>query len=270
MEAIDWGGASLKDYFFCCRCTLTRQLACILGLLALCLSSIAVAEQKSIKFNVTPNGYPPYLIVDEKGRASGIMYEVLRSIATELGYTVESKRIPRKRVNQMILSSELDATSRAIEWTQQPERFVFSDEVVAVRDVLFSPIASPLQFEQPQDLFGKSVFAYLGFSYPALEPHLSNGAIDRIDAKSNLVMLQRMLRRPDRFAGALMNESVGLWVIKQQGMKGKFVVSKKAVGEVPYRLMFGKRWAGFVKQFNQRLQQMKADGRLAAILDRYQ
>lgn len=260
----------MKDYFRRCRCALTGLLTSIVWLLALCVSSTVVAEQKSIKFNVTPNGYPPYLIVDEQGRASGIMYEVLQEIAIELGYSVEPKRIPRKRVNQMILGTELDATSRAVEWTKQPERFVFTDEVVAVRDVVFSPQASPLQFSQPKDLFGKSVFAYLGFSYPALEPHLSDGTIDRIDAKSNLVMLQRMLRRPERFAGALMNESVGLWIIKQQGMKGKFVVSNKAIGEVSYRLMFGKQWAGFVKQFNQRLQHMKSDGRLANILSRYQ
>ncbi|HBM48929.1 MAG TPA: amino acid ABC transporter substrate-binding protein, partial [Marinobacter sp.] len=94
-------------------------------------------------FNVSPNGYPPYLIVQDSEPA-GIMWDVVELIVPRLGYQVEPRKIPRKRVDQMLEDGYIDGTPRAIEWTEEPEKFLFTDPVVNVEEVFFFPEVSDL------------------------------------------------------------------------------------------------------------------------------
>lgn len=133
-----------------------------------------------LRFNVSPNGYPPYLIV-KQDRASGIMWDVMERIASRLGYRVVAERIPRKRVDQMLLDGFIDATPRAREWTAEPDKFLFTDPVVHIEEVFFVPSQSPLEYQQPEDLFSRTVVTHLGYLYPPLEPYFQSGKIQRFD-----------------------------------------------------------------------------------------
>ncbi|MCK7551910.1 substrate-binding periplasmic protein [Marinobacter goseongensis] len=101
---------------------------------------------KTLRFNVSPNGYPPYLIV-KNNQPAGIMWDVVTLIAERIGYDVVAEQVPRKRVDTMLQEGYIDSTPRAIEWTDNPEQFLFTDPVVAVEEVLFIPAGSDLHYD---------------------------------------------------------------------------------------------------------------------------
>ncbi len=93
------------------RCRLALKLPSLaLFIGALIFGGNAVAsEQKTFRFNVSPSGYPPYLIL-ENSQPSGIMWDVVARISERLGYELVAKRVPRKRVDQMLLDGFIDGT----------------------------------------------------------------------------------------------------------------------------------------------------------------
>ncbi|MEC7815109.1 MAG: transporter substrate-binding domain-containing protein [Pseudomonadota bacterium] len=224
-------------------------------------------DASTFVFNVSPNGYPPYMIV-EGDQESGIMLDVLERIAPRIGYQVETRKIPRKRVDQMLLEDYIDGTPRAIEWTQEPEQFLFTDPIVQVEEVFFFPEGSTLDYRSPRDLFGKTLVTHLGYQYPALEPHLSAGDITRFDVSRDEDMF-RYLMHGDRFHAAVADRLVGKWILRNQSAAGSFRTSSSAISEYGFRIMVRPEAAGFVEAFNRELKKLRDSGELDTILADY-
>jgi polar amino acid transport system substrate-binding protein len=235
-----------------------------------CFSMAAYSEETSpevFHFNVSPNGYPPYLIV-QGSEPAGIMWDVVELIVPRLGYQVEARKIPRKRVDQMLEDGYIDGTPRAIEWTEEPDKFLFTDAIVNVEEVFFFPKASELDFTHPSDLFGKTVVTHLGYLYPSLAPYFEDQRIRRFDVSRDRDMF-RFLRHGDRFDTALADRLVGQWILRNEGMAEEFITSEKAISQYGFRLMLRPGWTDFAESFNRELGVIRENGELDAILDNY-
>lgn len=227
----------------------------------------ALAADKTIRLATPPGGFPPF-IIDAPGQpTSGIVVDVLREIAGLHGYRIQPTDAPKKRVEQMILEGQLDASPRATEWGGDPKVFLFTDPVIRIRDLVFSRRQAPLRYRSPDDLLGKSVGTHLGYSYPLLTPYFDSKKILRADAgteKSMLLMLQA-----GRTDALVMNEWVAAWLIKTENLQDQFTASETELDGYEYRLMFGPQWSDFVTQFNRELARMKRDGRLSRVIGKY-
>jgi len=221
-----------------------------------------------ITMNISPSGYPPYMIKAEQGPAKGIMVEVLNYIADKHGYQLQTVGIPKKRVAMTLLAGSIDATATAREWIAQPDQYVFSDVIVVVKDVLFSPKKRPVKFEKVDDLLGKTLGTHLGYNYPMLDEYFADRRINKTEANTELAMLQMTLRK--RNDATIVTDLVGQWIIKNNpAMQDKFVISSKTLNSFDYRLMFNKKWQSFVQVFNRELGAMRVNGELDRILDQY-
>ncbi|MBE0486468.1 ABC transporter substrate-binding protein [Marinobacter sp.] len=227
----------------------------------------AEEQTDTFRFNISPNGYPPYLIVDEREPA-GIMWDVVKLIVPRLGYDLEVQKIPRKRVDQLLEEGYLDGTPRAIEWTDEPERFVFTDAVVNVEEVFFFAKDSNLDYHYPSDLFGKTVVTHLGYLYPVMEPYFNNNKIKRFDVPRDRDMF-RFLLHGDRFDTALADRLVGQWIIKKEGLADHFRTSEASISEYGFRVMLRPEWSEFADAFNVELNAIRENGELDAILANY-
>src|SRR5690554_4600260 len=114
-------------------------------------------------FNVSTTGYPPYLIHNDDDTYGGLAFDVVSRVTERLGYQLNPLKIPRKRVDGLLLSGYIDATLRAREWAEEPERFLFSDTIVSVREVFFSPADSDFQYDGPDTLRDVTVVTPLGY-----------------------------------------------------------------------------------------------------------
>jgi len=223
--------------------------------------------QKVFEFNISPNGYPPYLIVDSD-EPEGIMWDVIALIVPRLGYDVQPRRIPRKRVDHLLAEGYLDGTPRAIEWTRQPENFLFTDPIVHVEEVFFFPETSDLEFRRIEDLVDKTIVTPLGYIYPALEPYFETGKIHRFEVSNERNMFRHLLHS-EKFDAALTDRLVGRWLLREEAVTERLRSSEKSVSRYGFRLMLRPDWQDFADAFNQELAKIRENGELDAILARY-
>ncbi|MBL3824326.1 MULTISPECIES: substrate-binding periplasmic protein [unclassified Marinobacter] len=224
-------------------------------------------EEQVFRFNVSPNGYPPYLIVHQN-QPSGIMWDVVSVVARRLGYTVIAEQIPRKRVDQMLLEGYIDGTPRAREWADDPEQFLFTDPVVDIEEVFFVPAQSGFSYESPDDLVSKTIVTHLGYRYPLLEPYFEEGRIRRFDVSRDKDMFTFVLHG-DRFDAAVADRLVGKWILRNEGLRQHFDITRESISNYGFRLMLRKDWHSFANRFNEELAKMKENGELDAILANY-
>jgi polar amino acid transport system substrate-binding protein len=253
-------------------CRLSATLGTLLFALVT-LSPSAFASQETsqekqvFRFNVSPNGYPPYLIVHQN-QPSGIMWDVVSVVARRLGYTVIAEQIPRKRVDQMLLEGYIDGTPRAREWADDPEQFLFTDPVVDIEEVFFVPAQSGFSYESPDDLVSKTIVTHLGYRYPLLEPYFEEGRIRRFDVSRDKDMFTFVLHG-DRFDAAVADRLVGKWILRNEGLRQHFDITSESISNYGFRLMLRKDWHSFANRFNEELAKMKENGELDAILANY-
>lgn len=224
-------------------------------------------EPQTLRFNISPNGYPPYLIVSDQG-PSGIMWEVMNLIAPRLGFNVDPVKIPRKRVDPMLADGYIDATPRTIEWTENPGDYLFTDPVVSVEEVFFFPKASELSYEHPTDLYGKIIVAHLGYVYPVLEPYFSDRRIRRFDVSRDRDLFTFVLHG-DQFHAALADRLAGQWILKNEGLSDQFRTSSESISQFGFRFMLRKDCSEFADAFNKELVKIRENGELDAILSKY-
>ncbi|MEH6346093.1 MAG: transporter substrate-binding domain-containing protein [Bermanella sp.] len=221
-------------------------------------------ETPVLRFNVTPQGFPPYII---SSPPAGIMYDVLSYIAHKQGYKIVAERIAENRVTVLLDHNKLDAHASAMEWVSSPEKYAFTDPVLKVRDVVFTRKNTPLNYQSVQDLLGHRVGVRTGYSYQSLTEYFNSGKIKRVDSSNELYLLQMLTR--GRLDIAIITEHVALWLIKKNNIKTEFIIAKNAVDTTDYRLVFSKKWAGFIKKFNEELVLMKSNGHFKKILSQY-
>lgn len=226
------------------------------------------AEKPVLRLNVSTGGYPPYLIVSHDHQYSGIAYDVVTRIAERMGYRVKALEIPRKRVDNLLQEGVIDATLRAREWTREPDRFLFTDAIVPIREVFFTPAESSFRFQGLDRLHNVTVATPLGYHYPRLKPLFDSGAVKRREVSRDRDIFTFMLHG-ENIDAAVADLLVGQWLIRQNGWQGKFRYSDQAITELGYRLMVRPDWAQFAEAFNEELEMMKASGELDEILDQY-
>jgi len=225
------------------------------------------SESRVFRFNVSPNGYPPYLINGEDW-TTGIMWDVVEEIAGRIGYRVEAVRVPRKRVDKLLLEGVFDGTSRAREWTDSPEDFIFTDPIVDIEEVIFFPKGSSEEFRVVEDLFSLTLVTHLGYHYPELEPHFESGRIKRFDVPRDQDIFVYLLSG-EKMDAAVADRLVGKWLLLEQGSRDKFRISSSTLSQSGFRLMLRPDWQSFAKAFNKELASMHANGEIDAILSKY-
>lgn len=218
----------------------------------------------SIRFNVTPQGFPPYVISKPP---AGIMFDVLKYIAQQQNLKIMAVRIPENRVYASLENNKLDVHAGAREWVERPEKYLFSEPVLKVRDVVFTREDFPFKFNKIEDLFGRSIGVHTGYSYQSLSSYFESGVIKRLDSNNELYLLNMLSQ--NRLDIAIITEHVGLWLIKKNQLSQDFKISKKAVDTTEYRMVFSKKWQPFLTEFNKTLAIMKANGQLKKILGLY-
>ncbi|ENO14394.2 amino acid ABC transporter substrate-binding protein [Marinobacter nanhaiticus D15-8W] len=231
-------------------------------------SATFAAEAPVLRLNVSPQGYPPYTIVEGQ-ETSGIIWDVAQRITERLGYRLEAYKIPRKRVDDMLLEDYVDATARAKEWTDRPERFVFTDPIVRVREVFFTLGEDKFVYDGPDDIGGKTILTHLGYKYPYLLKMFESKRAHRFDVPQDKDIFSYLLHGDDNFDLAIADKLVGQWIIRKNGWRGKFSASDKALTDFGLRLMLRPEMNGFAKKFNAELATMKSSGELDRIMDAY-
>ena len=234
-----------------------------LALLLLCTG--ALATERPLRFSVIESWGMPMMRYEQGRAAGGILYDLQIRLAQKVGRRAELMVMPRLRVQQMLVRGEIDVRCYVNPaWLQESHhQYIWSLPFMVQRDLI---VARAEESALPERHNGERVGTVLGFTYPRLEPLFANGQLQRDDARTQELVLEKLEAR--RYRYAVSNQLTLDWYNSHQPTPRKL----KPLDEVASDLV-----ACIVRdepdvptqQLLRAMVQMKQDGEFDAILARY-
>ncbi|WP_338585595.1 transporter substrate-binding domain-containing protein [Pseudomonas sp. MAG733B] len=173
-----------------------------LALGALLLISLnGAAAEAPLRF-VVPDSWAMPMVQFERGRPTqGILYDVMLSLATQVGVPAQFHVLPRGRVQSAMEHGEVDVRCYAAQsWLpNQSGDYIWSIPLWTQPDLLVSRPA-PQTSVVPASLPRQSIGTVLGYSYPTLEPLFDANQLLRDDARNQEQVLEKLHAGRNRYA----------------------------------------------------------------------
>jgi polar amino acid transport system substrate-binding protein len=169
------------------------------GLLLISLNG--AAAEAPLRF-VVPDSWAMPMVQLEKGRPTqGILYDVMLSLATQVGVPAEFHVLPRGRVQNAMENGEVDVRCYVAQsWLpNQSGDYIWSIPLWTQPDVLISrpaPLTSVIAANLPR----QSIGTVLGYSYPTLQPLFDANRLHRDDARNQEQVLEKLQAGRNRYA----------------------------------------------------------------------
>ncbi|MEK1907032.1 MAG: transporter substrate-binding domain-containing protein, partial [Pseudomonas sp.] len=186
----------------------------LLPIILLVLCTGALAEERPLRFSVTESWAMPMMQIENGQATGGILYDLQMRLAQKVGRRAELMVMPRKRVQQMLVRGEIDVRCYVNPaWLQESHyQYIWSVPFMVQRDVL---VRRTHEQNLPANLAqGELVGTVLGFIYPALEPMFTSGHLQRDDARTQQLVLEKL--EANRYRYAVSNDLVLHWFNRQQ------------------------------------------------------
>ena len=260
------------------RCALA--VGTLLPLLALTTPFSAGADKQRVSYFIFPGTSEPLMLLsDDNPMAGGMFTDIVKTVFEDSEYAVTPMVMPWQRMREEL--------KRRDDWIIYGFPSGFEPDIpYQLSDIALFPfqhVAVTLKrrhFEvsKPSDLFGKTVILVENFHYTGLDNFLTNPvagtgtgdivSVRAFDAKGTLRMLGH--ERGDVVIGW---ETRLVYHLSSAGLSVGDVRFQDASAIVPTRNMhfaFSPRWSdAFKRHVNDRLREMRADGTLTEIFERY-
>lgn len=213
---------------------------------------------------VSEENFPPYNF-EQGGVRAGMDTEIVDAVLRHIGVTPEHKGLPWSRVVNDLDQNQVDL---AFQFVGRPDRFERYNLVGPHRaglTVLAVPVASTLAVNGLDDLKGLTVGTVQGFTYT---PEFDASDLFRKEAAVNntLNVLKLASGRLDAIVGDLHTLT---FIVKQEKMTGKIRFLAKPLAEVPRYIAFPRPRGDKAERFARGLEELKANGTIAAIVQRW-
>lgn len=174
-----------------------------LGALGLLCMGQALADEAPLRFSIAQSWSMPLVQVDNGEIKGGILYDMMKSLARQVGVPAQFSIIPRKRLQAAMENGQIDVRCYAAQsWLPNLSGdYIWSIPVMQQRDVLvaLADAAQPVDIGQLHD---EKIGTVLGFNYPLLEKGFDNGTLQRDDARNQQQVLEKLLAHRYRYAAS--------------------------------------------------------------------
>jgi polar amino acid transport system substrate-binding protein len=199
----------------------------------LLLSLDGTAADAPLRF-VVPDSWAMPMVQLERGRPTqGILYDVMLSLATQVGVPAQFHVLPRGRVQNAMEQGEVDIRCYAAQsWTpNQSGDYIWSIPLWTQPDLLVSrPDANTSV--TPTHLPHQSIGTVLGYSYPNLQPLFDANRLYRDDARNQEQVLEKLHAGRNRYA--VSNQWTLDWfnqrLLPQQQLQSVALLQEQRVG----------------------------------------
>ncbi len=160
-----------------------RHFFFILLFAATTISAGARAAAEEVSVWVYHN-FPPYIV--NATEREGISYDLVR-LLTEMSdgrFQFNVEVLPRPRLEKRFMSGDPGIVLWVNHvWFGDPDRtrFLWTNPILADKNVIVSPKGASFQYEGPQSLHGMTLIGVRGHSYTEVDGLVKEGLVDRID-----------------------------------------------------------------------------------------
>lgn len=240
----------------------------LLAVLAGTAAAQAQSKAAELKFVLYYPQVPPYMYQDENTqKIVGLVPEILHDFFQQQNIGVQYVADNRTRAEHRLYQGEVDAILLAKEWTQHPDKLLFSEPLLEHKDYLFARQPMAEQAQLPDLIKGKAVCTRQYYVYEALEPYFNSNETARVDASSELTQLKMLLNGRCDFA--FMNEHVANWLLNHHFPDESLYRSAKGFNPVALTVAFHPRWKSHLADFNHYLHEQQQQGTITQWLKFY-
>jgi polar amino acid transport system substrate-binding protein len=191
------------------------------------------AAEPPLRFAM-PDSWAMPMVQYERGRPTqGILYDIMLSLATQVGVPAQFHVLPRTRVQSAMEHGEIDVRCYAAQsWLpNQSGDYIWSLPLLFQRDLLVSRQGPPTSVDA-KTLPRQSIGTVLGYTYPTLQPLFDSGQLQREDARNQEQVLEKLLA--GRYRYAVSNQWTLDWLNQrlppEQKLQGVAVLQEQQVG----------------------------------------
>lgn len=165
------------------------------------ISLSAMASQPPLRFVVADSWAMPMVQIERGRPTQGILYDMILSLATQVGVPAQFHVLPRARVQNAMEHGEVDVRCYAAQsWLPNLSGdYIWSLPLFFQRDLLISRQDQPPSAD-PAHLPRQSIGTVLGYSYPTLQPIFDADRLWREDARNQEQVLDKLLAGRYRYA----------------------------------------------------------------------
>ncbi|RMQ41600.1 hypothetical protein ALQ04_00533 [Pseudomonas cichorii] len=238
-------------------------LLCVL----LLFSPLSGAAEPPLRFSVAESWSMPLIRIENNQPTTGILFDIMQSLASQVGRTAEFHVLPRLRVQPAMDRGEVDIrcyTAQA--WVPDLSGdYLWSLPILYQRDLLIAS-AQTAAGPYPEQFDHETIGTVLGYNYPTLEHLFANHKLEREDARSQEHAVRKLIA--GRYNYAIASQMILDWVNRDlppsKRLKVISLISEQAAGcivrndpDIP------------VQQILRTLVRMKVSGEIQQIIDRY-
>ena len=187
-----------------------RRALCALLLLA----GPCLASEPPLRFAVSESWTMPLMRLDNGVPSEGILYDIMRSLARQVGTTAELHVLARLRMQAAMERGDVDIRCyTAQSWAPNLSGdYIWSLPLIEQRDVLVGrPGAVATSLDK---LAGQPIGTVLGYYYAPLEASFAKGRFTRDDARNQDQVLLKL--QAGRYRYAVSNEMSLNWFNRQK------------------------------------------------------
>lgn len=205
----------------------------IMMIVLLLLSQASAAAEPPLRFSVSESWSMPLIQLDEGEPTSGILFDIMKSLARQLGLRAEYHVLPRLRVQAALERGEVDIRCYAAQaWAPNLSGdYSWSLPILYQRDLLIAS-AGTAAGPYPRQFDSETVGTVLGYNYPELQHLFNNHQLVREDARNQEQTLRKLVA--GRYNYAVSSELALDWVNRDlpadQRMKVIAMVSDQPAG----------------------------------------
>ena len=214
---------------------------------------------------------PPF-IINEKQK-TGLYYEFSHYINRKLKKTwLRTEYIPRRRLDLDLAQPEFKGMVIGVNplWfgDKDKQKYLWSSAILRDRDEILSPIARPVEYTQPKDLFGKTLGVVHGLYYFGISEEIARANINREEANSEIQNLEKLLR--NRLDVTIISRSTLNYYVKTHPISSRIHISAKPHDEFDRQLLCSKSLSKAFEKLEPLVAKMSTDPEWTAIVNKYQ
>lgn len=246
-------------------CWPTGRIAGLSALLSLGLMHSAQGET----LTAASDHWPPFFM-EENGQLSGIGHDILREIARRTGDNISMRKLPNKRALKMFNEGQLDLIVIDSPLWSDPKStpgMLFSDELMSVSEYIYFLRDDYIEVKNPSDLAGKTVSILHDYSYPVFDTAFSRGTVQKYQVYNEQSLLEMLMKKRTR---AIFMDSIAFHYNVQK-FKHDLTLFRSGLqlSNAPLGVKVRAAKADILPRFNKAIAEMKADGSIDLIVQKY-
>lgn len=172
------------------------------------MTTVCLAAPAPLRFSVSDSWAMPMVQLENGRPTQGILYDVMLSLATQVGHPAQFHVLARARIAAAMEHGEIDVRCYVTQaWVDNfSGDYTWSLPLMVQRNVLVSTHI-PVQAVSLTQLAPQAIGTVLNYRYATLDPLFASGQLTRDDARSEEQVLHKLVA--GRFKYAVINE----WIL---------------------------------------------------------